>query len=161
MRRKSGELLAAAFALAACNPSGTNKPFGSSAPQLSELQELATRDCQCRLAGFNSSRHAKEYSRLSEKLGREGFATPSFPVSYESECFPALGENACVSTGGYLPPDAGDFICTEAQGIELEALWKRAYEGGASEKEADKAVRQRFGTMRDAAKKALRSEDCT
>lgn len=148
------------MSLAACGPKGVGDQPEAKAPKLSELQRLAALDCQCRLAGNDESRHGKEYARLTQMLTRQGYATSSVPVSFESECFSELGENACVLTGGYIPPDAADFICTEEQGMALEALWNDAYTGSASETEAYNAVLQRLGQMRVRAKKAVRGEDC-
>ncbi|WP_086607016.1 hypothetical protein [Erythrobacter donghaensis] len=63
-------------------------------------------------------------------------------------------------TRGYIPPNSEDFVCTEAQGIELETVWKDAYDRRASENEADKAILQRLGKIRDEAKTSVREEDC-
>lgn len=160
MRGWRAACLVALVSPAACGPQGAGEQREAEAPKLSELQRLATLDCQCRLAGNDGSRHGKEYSRLTQMLTRQGSATSSVPVSYESDCFPELGENACVLTGGHIPPDGANFICTEEQGIALEELWNDAYAGSASENEADNAVLQRLDEMRVEGKTSVSDEDC-
>lgn len=161
MRRWRAACLAALISLAGCSPQEASEQPVAKLPKLRELQRLATLDCQCRLAGKDGSRHGREFARLIEPLTREASATSSVPVSYEADCFPALGENACVLTGGYLPPDSGNFVCTEAQGIELEKLWAGAYARRASVTEADETILRRLDQMRSDARKSVREQDCT
>jgi hypothetical protein len=149
-----------AFALASCNvPESAERP-ANDAPDLAKLQELASQDCACRLAGHKTSRHGTEYDRLTRSLEKSGYATSSVPVSYESDCFPALGESACVLTGGYIPPDAANFICTEEQGIALEALWSEVDEKSGSVEKADAATELRLEEMRAEARQAIKAVDC-
>jgi len=147
--------------LAACSAPNVSEQAATEVPEIGKLQEVATRDCQCRLAGHERSRYAKEYARLAKGLLRDGFATSSFPVSYQSDCFPGLGENACVLTGGYLPPSPENFVCTEAQGVALEDVWEAAYARSGSETQADEMVLRGLDQMRDDASKSAREEDCT
>ena len=142
--------------LAACSA-----PSASEAPESSKLKELAASDCQCRLAGYDRSRHGEEYARLTKGLQRDGFASSSYPVSYQSDCLSISGETVCILTGAYLPPSSENFVCTEAQGIALEKVWEAARAGSGSETEADEAVLRRLDQMRDDASKSAREEDCT
>lgn len=149
-----------AFALASCGtPDKVDRASGD-APDLAKLQELARRDCACRMAGHEASRHGAEYARLTRSLEKSGYATSSMPVSYGSECFPALGENACVLTGGYIPPDAANFICSEEQGVALEALWSEVDKKTGSVEKADAALVRRLEEMRAEARQAVKAADC-
>lgn len=149
-----------AFALVSCGAPDKGDRASSDTPDLAKLQELASHDCACRLAGHKTSRHGAEYDRLTRALEKSGVATSSVPVSYDSVCFPALGENACVLTGGYIPPDASNFVCTEEQGIALEALWSEVDEKSGSVEKADAAVLLRLAEMRAEAKQTLKAADC-
>lgn len=149
-----------AVVLASCSGPERTDPLANAAPDLATLQELAERDCACRMAGHEDSRHGAEYQRLTRSLGKSGYGTSSFPVSYGSDCFPGLGENACVLTGGYIPPDAANFICTEEQGVTLEALWSEVEEKSGSVEKADAAVILRLEEMRAEARQTIKSADC-
>jgi hypothetical protein len=149
-----------AFALASCSvPETTDQPTSDS-PDLAKLQELAERDCTCRMAGHKDSRHGAEYDRLTRSMEKSGYATSSVPVSYESDCFPTLGENACVLTGGYIPPDSENFICTEEQGITLETLWSELDEKTGSAEKADAAIILKLEEMREEARQTIKAADC-
>lgn len=150
-----------AVALASCGaPERTDQP-ATEAPDLATLQELAGRDCACRMAGHKDSRHGAEYERLTRSLEKSGYATSSFPVSYESDCFPGLGENACFLTGGYIPPDAANFICTEEQGIALEELWGSEEKRTGSVEKADAAIIRKLEVMREEARQTVKSAECS
>jgi hypothetical protein len=94
-------------------------------------------------------------------MEKSGDATSSVPVSYESECFPGLGENACVLTGGYIPPDAANFICTEEQGIALEELWSSEEKRTGSLEKADVAIILKLEEMRKDARQVVKSAGCS
>lgn len=149
-----------AVALASCGgPESAEQP-ANEAPDLATLKELAGRDCACRMAGHKDSRHGAEYERLTRSLEKSGYATSSVPVSYESDCFPALGENACFLTGGYIPPDAANFICTEEQGIALEELWNSEEKRTGSVEKADAAIILKLEEMREEARQTIKPADC-
>lgn len=94
-------------------------------------------------------------------MDKSGYATSSLPVSYESDCFPELGENACVLTGGYIPPDAANFICTEEQGIALEELWNLEEKRTGSVEKAEVAIILKLEEMREAARQTVKSAGCS
>lgn len=75
------------------------------------------------MAGIEDSPAARAYRNATRELESLGYATSSVPVSYDSVCFAAIGENACISTGGHVPPKAENFICTLQQGLDLERVW--------------------------------------
>jgi hypothetical protein len=130
--------------------------------RLDAIQAVATLECQCLMAGRDVRALKARYSRLTDGLSEQGFATSSVPVSYESVCFPELGENACISTRAYLPPSGEDFVCSEAQGIEIEHVWNDAMpEEGGEIAMADQAADRRITQMREEMKRKMSQADCS
>ena len=130
--------------------------------RLDGIQAVATLECQCLMAGRDVRALKARYSRLTHGLSEEGFATSSVPISYESVCFPELGENACISTRAYIPPSGKDFVCTEPQGIEIEHVWNDAMPAGGGETAmADQAAERRIAEMREEMKRKISQADCS
>ena len=128
---------------------------------LAKLEGLAELDCTCRLGGVADSVFGKRFKDLAKEFEQLGYATSSVPASYGSVCFPAYGENACVSTGGYLPSNPDNFFCTETQGLELERVWNSVEKrGNGSITDADAAMLTRLEKMRAAAAKSPAMRDC-
>ena len=133
--------------------SGCADPKPSTEPtikrELEKLEKLAEQDCMCRMAGLETSILRDEFERLTHGREQTGSATSSIPVSYEIVCFPDLGETACISAGGYLPPNSDNFICSEAQAMELETVWSAVQAGGrGSIEESGAAMLARLEGMR-------------
>lgn len=150
----------AALLLQACNATERETPI-SNAMILDQLQKIASQECLCRMAGRDSSALQAEYERRTRGLENDGVGTASDPVSYGSDYFPSLGENAYVFTGGYVIPDQGKFVCTEDQGIILESVWKKAYDsGGGNAEEADAALLLRLQAMRSQLSERVPQSDC-
>lgn len=63
-------------------------------------------------------------------------------------------------TGGYIPPDAANFICTEEQGIALEELWSSEEKRTGSVEKADAAIILKLEEMREKARQTVKSDEC-
>ncbi|TMM48238.1 hypothetical protein [Qipengyuania marisflavi] len=127
---------------------------------LERLEEISRINCECRMAGYEDSVADAEYKRLTVGITGLGVATSSVPVSYESVCFEGFGDDACISTGGYVPPNSDDFICTEEQGIALEGLFNAVEAGGGSIDDADKAVSEKLESFRQEARRNAVTKNC-
>ena len=128
---------------------------------LGKLERLAELDCSCRLGGVTNSLFGQRFEELTKEIEQLGYGTSSVPAAYESVCFPAYGENSCISTGGYLPSNPDNFFCTESQGLELERVWNRVENRGiGSINNADAAMVARLQEMREATAKSPAMEDC-
>ena len=112
------------------------------------------------MAGIEDSLAAAEYKRLTAGIAELGVATSSIPVSYESVCFEGFGDDACISTGGYIPPNSDDYICTEEQGIALEGVFNAVEGGGGSINDADKAVAEKLASFRQEAHRNAARKSC-
>lgn len=112
------------------------------------------------MAGLEDSVATADYLRLTQDVTELAVATSSVPVAYESVCYEGHGGTACISTGGYIPPNPDDFICTKEQGIALEEIFNAVIAGGGSFDDADKAVAEELESFRQEARHTAAVKSC-
>jgi hypothetical protein len=148
-------------ALGACGedaPSANKEP---PLPRLEAVQRLAARECECRMAGRDSSRLAKEFNRLIARVDAHAAVTLGASLSFQTVCLHRVGEQACFMTEANLRASPNDFVCTEPQVVELEAAYTKALPPGAKRSAAaEAALMQRLQEMRDALATKLPQSAC-
>ena len=136
-------------ALAAC---GESAPQNTEAalPRLETVQSLVTRECECRMAGRDSSRLAKEFNRLIARVDAHARVTSGASLSFQTVCLHKLGEQACFMAEANVRASPNDFVCTKGQVVELEAAYTQALPPGTKRSSAaDAALMQRLLAMRE------------
>ena len=159
---------AAIFALillASCQREDADREPLNRHPTISveRLRAIATKACKCKMAGRDASAVDRELTRLTAHLSKEELGTASFPLSYHVTCFPALGDDACMTNAIIATGSADDAsVCTEAEADELEALWKAKPPSGAPQSTtlSDTAMIRRLRGMRASAAAALPQSAC-
>lgn len=137
-------------ALGACGESAPPEKKDAPLPRLETVQGLATRECECRMAGRDSSRLAKEFTRLIARLDAHASITAGASLNFQSVCLHKLGEHACFLAEANVRAAPDDFVCTEQQVVELEAAYTLALPPGAKRAPAaDVALKRRLQGLRD------------
>ena len=154
-------LAIAALAVASCGPAEKEPSATKALPDFKLLEELAGKDCACRLAGIAENKPGLEFAALTKGVRTLGTATSSVPVSYENLCFPEYGEDTCIFAGGYIPTSEESFFCTMDQGLDLEKAWNEAASSptGTMEK-ADSSIIERLEELRLQARQNISKLEC-
>lgn len=130
-------------------------------PRLETVQSLATRECECRMAGRDSSKLAKEFNRQIARVDAHARVTAGASLNYQSVCLHKLGEQACFMAEANLRASPNDFVCTKGQVVELEAAYMQALPPGAKHSPAaEAALRQRLQALREALAAKLPQSAC-
>ncbi len=137
------------IALGACGPGAAPEPKEPPLPRLETVRALATRECECRMAGRDSSRLAKEFNRQIARVDAHAAVTAGASLSFQTVCLHKLGKQACFMTEANVRASPEDFVCTEHQVVELEAAYTRALAPGAKRSSAaEAALMQRLQGLR-------------
>ena len=113
------------------------------------------------MAGRDARVLQAELNRLTAGLqtGRE--ASAGEPLQSELDCFPQIKDNACVLTEISVVESPTDFVCTNRQADELEAIWNRKMAPQpSSSSRADAALLARLHEMRKALRQSLPQKAC-
>lgn len=147
--------------VSACGETQPPEEQAQKLPTIEAIQSLTTRECECRMAGIDSTALQRRIETLTVGLDAEGFGTASDPVTYSSTCYPELGKTACTMTYANLVEFPEAFVCTAEQSEEVEAIWDDALaDPYGPTTEAERAAKQRIETMRDELRAALHPGDC-
>lgn len=112
-------------------------------PRLETVHGLATRECECRMAGRDSSNLAKEFTRLIARVDAQARVTPGASLNFQTVCLRKLGAQACFLAEANVRASPNDFVCTENQVVELEAAYTLALPPGVKRAAAAEAALMR------------------
>ena len=119
-------------------------------PRLETVSALAVRECECRMAGRDSSKLAKEFTRLIARVDAHATVTAGASLNFQTVCLHKLGQQACFMAEANVRASPNDFVCTERQVVELEAAYTQALSPGAKRSSAaEAALMQRLQGLRD------------
>jgi hypothetical protein len=136
--------------LGACGEDASPEKREAPLPRLETVQSLAARECECRMAGRDSSRLAKEFNRLIARVDAHARVTSGASLSFQTVCLHKLGEQACFMAEANVRASPNDFVCTKGQVVELEAAYTQALPPGAKRASAaEAALMQRLQAMRE------------
>ena len=137
-------------ALGACGERAAPAEKEAPLPRLEAVQSLAARECECRMAGRDSSKLAKEFNRLIAGVDAHATVTRGASLNFQTVCLHKLGEQACFMAEANVRASPNDFVCSEGQVVELEAAYTLALPPGTKRASAaDAALMQRLQAMRD------------
>jgi hypothetical protein len=159
--RPAPACLALLLVTSACGDQGPGPKDEPPLPSLATVRALSTRECECRLAGRNSSVLAKEYTRLIASVDAHALEIASKPLSYRIVCLRKLGDNACFLTQAVVAVSEGDFVCTKSEAKDLEAAYARALPPDArGAGAANAALMQRLQEIREGLAAKLPQSAC-
>ena len=145
----------------ACSDGGPPPKKDPPLPRLEVVQSLAARECECRMAGRDSSRLAKEFNRLIARVDAHASVMSGASLSYQTVCLHKLGEQACFMAEASVRTSPNDFVCTEKQVVALEAAYTKALPPGARHAPAaEAALMQRLRALRDGLAAKLPQSAC-
>ena len=148
-------------ALGACGEGAPPEKKEPPLPRLEAVQGLATRECECRMAGRDSSRLAKEFTRQLARVDAHATVTPGASLNFQRVCLRKLGAHACFLAEANVRASPNDFVCTEHQVVELEAAYTLALPPGAKRASAaDAALMQRLQGLRNELAATLPQSAC-
>ena len=119
-------------------------------PRLETVSALAARECECRMAGRDSSKLAKEFNRLIARVDAHAAVAAGASLNFQTVCLHKLGQQACFLAEASVRASPNDFVCTESQVVELETAYTQALPPGArSASAAEATLVQRLQRMRE------------
>ena len=119
-------------------------------PRLETVQALAKRECECRMAGRDSSRLAKEFNRQIARVDAHARVTLGASLNLQTVCLHRLGEQACFMAEANVRTAPDEFVCTKGQVVDLEAAYTQALPPGAKRaRAAEAALTQRLQGLRE------------
>lgn len=109
-------LIASILFLSGCDSTNTAKVVTSKerhygAQRFLKIKQLASQSCMCRLVGMPSTEVDQRLSLATSGLKIEIYGESSAPLAGYYECFPELGENACISTYYFVSAPEDPRIC--------------------------------------------------
>lgn len=149
------------IALGACGEDAPPEQKEAPLPRFETVQSLATRECECRMAGRDSSRLAKEFTRQIARVDAHAKVAAGASLNFQTVCLRKLGAQACFLVEANLRASPNDFVCTEHQVVALEAAYTLALPPGAKRSSAaDAALMQRLQGLRDELAATLPQSAC-
>jgi lysyl-tRNA synthetase class II len=112
--------------------------------QFERIAKIADQSCMCAMAGRDTSTLDRELERLTASLEKQESATSSVPLQGQNTCYPELGERACVGRIVITRSSSkSDFVCSEEQADELQAVWDAAVKDDGSIESFNRALPKR------------------
>lgn len=145
----------AAFLLAGCDAPAPAIPESKRKEmQFERIAKLTKKSCMCAMAGRDTSKLESKLQQLTASLEKSGWATSSVPLRADMTCYPDLGDSACAGRTVLQKSPETNFVCSETQAIELDAVWKAAATDGPTyeslvnaNKKRDEALLKRLRAM--------------
>ncbi len=107
--------------------------------KLTELQNLATESCECRLRGGDPAKCSQAYKNAASEFSSDAYDTACEPLTTDLACF-GDEPGQCI-VHGYSLIGSDSFVCTESQAKTIEAVWGDAYSrSGESVSKANRAA---------------------
>ena len=106
---------------------GNVEPRQTSAKQkFAEIEKLSHQSCLCNLSGRTSPILNDKLKLATQGLKVEGFGESSAPLAWVYDCYPELGEKACVSEYYITSAESETYVCNLDQVDRLENAWESA-----------------------------------
>jgi hypothetical protein len=123
--------MAAAIGLPLLSSCGEQKPVVSNAnnrqtsanQQFAKIEKLSRESCLCKLSGRLSPMIDDQLALATRSLKVDRFGESSAPLAGSYDCYPELGERACVSQYYVVGAKNEPYICDLDQVKRLEAAW--------------------------------------
>ena len=157
----SGLGLIATLLLAGCSAADNSAADSAALPAFADIEALTQKSCMCKMAGRDATAVARKLEKLTAPLQKEGFGSASLPLSSDVYCYPQLGDQACAGEYYVVATGTQDFVCTDAQMEELNALWNTVgIDADRRTTRADAALLKRLSTMRQELAETIPQSAC-